>query len=82
MKKMSSDEILLWLSQIFEVAPGSLKSGTNRHEIEGWDSIGTLSLMADLDERLGIRPTENELDALGSINDVIALLERNDCLAE
>lgn len=81
MTKMSSDEILLWLAEIFEVAPGSLNPGTNRDEIEGWDSIGTLSLMADLDERLGIRPTEDELDALGSVSDVIALLERNDCLA-
>lgn len=80
MKKMSRGEILSWLEGIFEVAPGSLDPGTNRDQIEGWDSIGTLSLMADLDENLGIRPMEEELDALATVNDIIGLLQRNDCL--
>lgn len=82
MNKMSNEETIAWLEEIFEVAPGSLSPTISRDQIPNWDSIGTLSLIAELDEKLGIRPVEDELDSLTSVGAIIAFLNRNDAIAE
>ncbi|MEX1032935.1 MAG: acyl carrier protein [Cellvibrionaceae bacterium] len=82
MTKMSTSEVVSWLENLFEEASGSLGPTTTRDKIEGWDSIGTLSLIAELDECFGIRPSEDELEALDSVSDVVALMLRNDQLKE
>jgi len=74
---MNVQEALNWLAQIFEEPAGRLKEDTRRDQIVGWDSLGTLSLIAGLDERFDLHLPEAELEGLQSVSDVIDILRRH-----
>jgi len=82
MAKTTPSDVLKMLADAFEAPPGSIGPDTQRDEIAGWDSMGALALMAELDERFGITLTADESKKLRSVADVLALLKRNDALAE
>ncbi len=77
---MNTQEALTWISEVFEEVPGRVKATTQRTEIPGWDSLGTLSLIAALDERFDIHLSEQDIEALQSINDVFEVLRRHGAL--
>ena len=78
---MTPDEALAWLAGVFEEPPGSLRPGTPRDEVRGWDSLGVLTLMADLDEKFDIRVSEKEMAAMTTVQDILDLLNRSGKLA-
>ena len=78
---MNSQEALNWISETFEEAPGRIGVGTMREEIPGWDSLGTLSLIAALDERFDIHLSEQDIESLQSVKDIFELLRRHDALS-
>lgn len=82
MAKTTPSDVLKMLTDAFEAPPGSIALDTQRDEVAGWDSMGALALMAELDERFGITLTADESKKLRSVADVLALLKRNDALAE
>ena len=82
MPTMKTDEALNWIAEVFEEAPGRIGATTKRSEIPGWDSLGTLSLIAALDEKFDIHLDENEIDAMASVQDIFAVLRRHGQLAE
>jgi acyl carrier protein len=74
---MTQDEVLVWLAEVFNEPPGSIAAETKKDDVAGWDSLGVLLLMADLDEKFSIQLDEKEIEGLQSVPDVIALLKRN-----
>jgi acyl carrier protein len=74
---MTRDEALAWLAQVFEEPAGNVRPDTPRDEIVGWDSLGVLTLMADLDEKFNLQLSENESKDMKSIKDLLAFLEKN-----
>jgi acyl carrier protein len=78
---MTRDEALTWLTGLFEAPQGSLRPETPRDEIGGWDSLGVLTLMADLDEKFDIQVSEKEMAAMTRVQDVLDLLNRSGKLA-
>lgn len=78
---MTTDQVLLWLAGLFDEPPGNVRPTTTRDELANWDSMGTLTLMADLDEKFDIRLAEQEVRALASVQDVLDLLARRGKLA-
>ena len=78
---MNSQEALDWISETFEDPPGRIGVATVREEIPGWDSLGTLSLIAALDERFNIHLSEQDIEELKSVGDILELLRRHDALA-
>ena len=74
---MNAEEAVNWLAQIFEEPAGRLKEDTPRDKIAGWDSLGTLSLIAALDERFDLHLPEAEIEGLQNISDVLAILRRH-----
>lgn len=79
---MKIQEALTWLSEVFEEPPGRIGTATLREEIPGWDSLGILSLIAALDERFNLQVPEKEIEALQSIGDILAILQRAGALEE
>jgi acyl carrier protein len=73
---MTSQEALTWVGEIFEEAPGRIAATTTREEIPGWDSLGTLSLIAALDERFDIQLSEDEIEGLKTVDDIFGILRR------
>ena len=73
---MNETEALAWIAEVFEEPAGSLRADTPSSSIAGWDSLGMLSLIAALDEKLHIQLDESEIFAIKSVRDILALLER------
>ncbi len=79
---MTVNEALRWFAEMFEELEENIAPDTKREDIEGWDSLGILTLMAELDERLDITLSQEELENLGGIDDLLSVLRRHDALAE
>jgi acyl carrier protein len=69
-------QLLEWLATVFQESPDALDESRSRESIATWDSMGTLLLIAELDERLHVTLEEEELKKLTSIGDIFALLRR------
>jgi len=78
---MTRDETLAWLAGVFEEPIENVRPDTPRDAIAGWDSLGVLTLMADLDEKFDVRVGEKEMSAMTCVQDVIDLLQRHGKLA-
>ncbi|MPY87953.1 MAG: hypothetical protein GEU99_08535 [Luteitalea sp.] len=81
-RAISVDEALAWVAEMFEEPRENVQAATPRDEIPAWDSLGQLVLMAQLDERFGIRLTEAELPGLKSVQDILDVLQRHDRLTD
>ena len=80
-EKISLQDALEWFGEMFEEPTENLSASTNREAIAGWDSLGTLTLMAELDERYGIALDEDQLAGMTSLQDILNILEQHGVLA-
>lgn len=74
---MNKQEALEWISEVFEEPPGRIDENTLRTDIPGWDSLGTLSLIAALDEKFDIQLSEKDIEGMERVGDVFAILARH-----
>jgi acyl carrier protein len=79
---MNTQDVIAWIAEVFEEPAGRITTTTARKDIASWDSLGTLSLIAALDEKFDIHLDENEIDAMASVEDIFAVLRRHGQLAE
>ena len=77
---ISEAEALEWFAEMFEEPSENVTATTPREEIAGWDSLGTLTLMAELDERFDINLTEDQLEGMVSISDILNILKEKNLL--
>lgn len=71
---MKTEEALRWIERLFECTSGSISPETPRADIAAWDSLGLLTLMAQLNDDFGIELSDSELQSLQSVNDILVLL--------
>jgi acyl carrier protein len=74
---MNQKDALNWIAGVFEQSPDSLKPETRREEIPTWDSMGVLMLMAEMDEKFGILMTDADIEAMGIVDDILAVLRKH-----
>lgn len=67
-------ELLAWVADVFETPVESIQPQTPRDEIATWDSLGILTLIARMDEDFHILLTDEEIQRLRSVGDVIDLI--------
>ena len=72
---MDTTKFLAWCANLFNEPVESLSMSTPQEDIEGWDSMGALLLMADLDEMYDIQLDEGELTDLKTLGDIAKLIE-------
>lgn len=75
-------EILAWVAETFEAPAEKIRPETRRDEIDAWDSLGILTLMARLDEDFHILLTEEEIQQLRSVEDILNLLRKRGVLGD
>lgn len=75
-----TSEILAWVAEVFETPLEKIRLETTRDEIDAWDSLGILTLMARLDEDFQVLLTEEEIQQLRSVEDILNLLRKRDVL--
>lgn len=72
---MTVDEKLALLEEILDVDEGELKPEMELDDIEEWDSIGKLSLMAEVRKRSGVVIAVSDINKCQTVQDVIVFLE-------
>lgn len=82
MTKISTSDALKMLSEAFEEPVANLRPDVSRDDVPGWDSMGALTLMAELDERFGIELTADDSKKMTRIDDVLQLLRKHGALAD
>jgi acyl carrier protein len=78
---MTQAEAMDWVSKLFEEEPGKLSPETSRREIAAWDSLGTLTLIAGLDNDFAITLVDDELQEMKKVDDILAILRKGGALA-
>lgn len=76
----SPSEILAWVAEVFETPVDKIRPDTKKDEIDAWDSLGILTLMARMDEDFHILLTEEEIQRLKSVGDIIDVLRKHDVM--
>ena len=72
--KMTREAALQELGQMLEVSPSQLAENLTPQDLETWDSLGHLNIIAFLDSAFGIDLSTEEsqtITSLGSILDLI-----------
>lgn len=73
---MSNREKLRQLMlDVFLLAPAEFRFDLRREDVETWDSLGVVSLAVGIHETFGYHMSPEEATALGSVADVMSLLE-------
>jgi acyl carrier protein len=78
----SASEILTWVADVFEVPADGLGPDTKRDQIDAWDSLGILTLIARMDEDFQVLLTEDEIQRLRSVGDIIEVLRQHGRVAD
>ena len=82
MNTLSQPAALKMLAEAFDEPVENLSPDTDRDHIAGWDSMGALTLMAELDERFGIVLTAEQSVEMRHSRDVLAHLRSHGALAD
>lgn len=70
---MNSDDLLALVAEILEVDSVEL---TDNLEDKGWDSLSSLSFIAEIDERVGIEVSADDLADAELVSDLQTLVSR------
>lgn len=73
---MTEEKAIKWIAELFNESPDNIQSDTLRDDIPEWDSIGVLTLMAELDEKFDIVVTNEETAAMTKVGDLIRILHQ------
>lgn len=79
---MTRIEALKWIAGIFEEPPDRITSDTLREDVQAWDSLGVLTLMAGFDQQFGIILSDTEIESMKGINDILEILRTNGKLSD
>ena len=74
---MSEAEVLAWLADVFQEPAGKLTPETPRDAIAMWDSLGVLTLMAELDEKFDLVVSDQDMRGMAKAGDVVSFLRRH-----
>ena len=78
---MTQPEAIAWIAKVFETSHEQLSPDTDRDQIAAWDSLGVLTLMASLDSDFGIVLTDDDIQAVKTVGDILAIMRRHGKLA-
>jgi acyl carrier protein len=73
---MDKKLLLAQLEETLREAPGSVKETDRLTDLEGWDSIGAISLIAMIDEHYQVTLDAKKMWACQTVGDLVALVEK------
>ena len=77
---MTEQEALKWVAELFEEPLENVRPETGQDDIEAWDSLGVLSLIAILDEEFDILLSEEEMQGFQKVDDILKVLKKHGVL--
>ena len=79
---MNTHEAISWLAILFNVDEADIRLDQPRETLDYWDSMGMLLLMGDLDELFDFTLSENELNSISTINDLLDILKEQNFIVD
>jgi acyl carrier protein len=80
--KLKLPDAIDMLAEAFDEPAESIRPDRSRESIAGWDSMGALLLIAEIEERFGVELSAEDSRAMTQIADVLEFLRRHDLLEE
>ena len=77
MTQMTMAEALKWVADLFQEPLDTINPLTSRKEIDAWDSLGMLSLLAGLDENFDLRLSVEQTSGLRTVGDILEVLRQH-----
>ena len=74
---MTQHEAIEWIARVFETSSDQLTPDTPREGVAAWDSLGVLTLMASLDSDFGIVLTDDDVQEIKTVGDVLHVMQRH-----
>jgi acyl carrier protein len=74
---VDNQQLLSFVEEALSLAPGSIQENTVLEGLDGWDSIGIISVMAVIEDHCGISPDPVELAKCKSAGDLVRLILDN-----
>lgn len=68
-------ELLAMLEEIMDLDEGTLEANTVLEDLEEWDSLSALSLMAEAKKSYGKKLTVNDINSFVTVQDIINYLQ-------
>jgi acyl carrier protein len=75
---MNTANALAWIANVFAMQGRELHVDDTRASVAEWDSLGDLLLLSTLEEDLGIVISADEIAAITSIGEILALMDKHD----
>ncbi len=69
-------EMLEMLEEIMDLDEGTLESTTILEDLEEWDSLSALSLMAEAKKKYGKKLSVNDIDGFVTVQGIIDYLQK------
>ncbi len=82
LEAITTNALLNVIEQLLNIDEGTLTLETLLVDVPGWDSMGVLLLMAEMDERFGITLNEATLSHLKVVKDIVAIVRNAGHLTE
>ena len=82
MQQITANDALRMLEEAFAADSGSLTPAIARRDLPGWDSMGALMLIAELDSRFGIVLSPEQSKTMAYVRGVLELLRAHGCLID
>ena len=79
---LSLEQAMQMIADALNEPLGNIDCETQRASIVGWDSMGALMLIAELDDRFGIELSADDSRKMNSIDDILAVLRAHYVLQE
>lgn len=79
---MNSHKALQWLAEVLAVDGHTLTPADTRLSVPEWDSLGSLLLLARLEEDLGIILSADQLATMNTVQEICELLAKNNAFVE
>ena len=74
---MDTQRALQWLTEIFAVKNRVVSIDDTRDSLAEWDSLGSLLLLAALEEEHQIVISADDLEAMKAVREICDLLDKN-----
>ncbi|HVC89757.1 MAG TPA: acyl carrier protein [Acidobacteriaceae bacterium] len=74
-KTVNRDEFVPQLEQVLEISPGTLREDQEVRDLEHWDSLKLLEIIALADEQLEVQMDADYLSKCVTVGDMLKLIE-------
>jgi acyl carrier protein len=72
---LNLEEKLSLIAEALDIEPGTLKPETRLEDLQEWDSLGMVSLIAMLDKHFSVRLQPEEIRALVTVEDILSRMK-------